>query len=375
MTSGGQIAMRGLLLQTLAALCEAIHDDDDWVSLSLEPNTPLDKTDFVWAYADGNSRAVQIKSSRSQLSKPDCSRWAAALKSDNPDASSWVLQLYGPVSGPLSTVRELDGVEVPTPRPLDIAGQLANAAHQLERYLRKIGIGTIPVELRELIVLAIVAKLSELSASPLTLDRRDLDEMLRNWILQAYPQAAQQLLLENCVATASWVFFPWIGREMHFSDRFSVESTIVAIDFTLANLGSCAALIEWVMLDIRQGDATWRYVPILECSAEKLVAASGVYTADVGSTPSKPKVVPSGGAVEVCIMFKSVGNDVRFAKGPLPAGRFSLKVLGKFHGMDYPREMLSTSFARTVDESKTDPRKMMLATPLFNYDVATGSSD
>jgi hypothetical protein len=58
--SGGDVALRGFLVQTLIALLEALNDDPPWTNVTLEPKLDSEKVDILWAYRDGTTKAVQV---------------------------------------------------------------------------------------------------------------------------------------------------------------------------------------------------------------------------------------------------------------------------------------------------------------------------
>jgi hypothetical protein len=72
--------MRGFLVQTLIALLEALRDDPPWTSVTLEPDLDSEKVDILWAYRDGTTKAVQVKSSQNPFSKTKVEQWAADLQ-------------------------------------------------------------------------------------------------------------------------------------------------------------------------------------------------------------------------------------------------------------------------------------------------------
>ena len=49
---GGQPAIRGYLVQTLIALLEAVDDQRQRTSVTLEPNVDSDKVDILWQFPD-----------------------------------------------------------------------------------------------------------------------------------------------------------------------------------------------------------------------------------------------------------------------------------------------------------------------------------
>jgi hypothetical protein len=80
MMSGGDVALRGFLVQTLIALLEALKDDPPWTSVTLEPNLDSEKVDILWVYQDGTKKAVQVKSSKNPFSPTQVKQWAGELQ-------------------------------------------------------------------------------------------------------------------------------------------------------------------------------------------------------------------------------------------------------------------------------------------------------
>jgi hypothetical protein len=62
----GQAGMRGYLVQTIVCLLDAL-EELNWSTVTLEPNEASEKVDILWRYADGRTKAVQVKSSRKQI--------------------------------------------------------------------------------------------------------------------------------------------------------------------------------------------------------------------------------------------------------------------------------------------------------------------
>ena len=74
--SGGPVAIRGYLVQTLVALLEALDADKDWISVTLEPPDHVsEKIDILWQYP-GKIKAVQVKSSINPFEDADVKQWA-----------------------------------------------------------------------------------------------------------------------------------------------------------------------------------------------------------------------------------------------------------------------------------------------------------
>ena len=80
MANGGQLAVRGFLVQTLIALLDALDEERTWTTVTLEPNIDSEKVDILWEFRDGR-KAVQVKSSHNPFNKSDVERWASDLES------------------------------------------------------------------------------------------------------------------------------------------------------------------------------------------------------------------------------------------------------------------------------------------------------
>jgi hypothetical protein len=95
--SGGPASIRGYLVQTLVALLYALDADNDWISVTLEPNHLSKKIDIFWQYKD-RTKAVQVKSSENQISKADAEHWAEEFQAARAVADKLELVLVGPCS-------------------------------------------------------------------------------------------------------------------------------------------------------------------------------------------------------------------------------------------------------------------------------------
>jgi hypothetical protein len=118
----------------------------EWTEVTLEPNAGSDKADILWRYADGRTKAVQVKSSENQIGKGDARRWAKELV-----GSVRALVLIGPCAAGVT--------EEPT---IAVNGATVGvAAHKLnrfrsERFKREIG-----AKLAAAVIGALTTKLAE----------------------------------------------------------------------------------------------------------------------------------------------------------------------------------------------------------------------
>jgi len=180
---GGREATRGIFLQALVCLLEALQDNV-WDSLALEPDLEAEKVDIAWYYPD-RTKVTQVKSSQDQLNVPDARKWANELEKSC-EASSYELILIAPCSGDLSKGIRYRNVEVPRPKPLDIQGLLEQSAHRLAVYLELRDRCAGRATTRENVVDSLVGRLLRYSASGRPTPRRDFEMLLDEWVQDAF---------------------------------------------------------------------------------------------------------------------------------------------------------------------------------------------
>ncbi|MCL4203062.1 MAG: SUMF1/EgtB/PvdO family nonheme iron enzyme [Pirellulaceae bacterium] len=179
--SGGDVALRGFLVQTLIALLEALRDDPPWTHVTLEPDVDSEKVDILWAYRDGTKKAVQVKSSKNPFSKTDVERWAGELQKSKA-ADGYELCLVGPAPPAIANLGRVGEVEVPTPKNLDLPGFKSDAAHRLHSLLPKLGLPTRTAEQLDDLVALLIENLASGSVDRQSLSREGLAELLRRWL-------------------------------------------------------------------------------------------------------------------------------------------------------------------------------------------------
>ena len=179
---GGREATRGIVLQALVCLLEALQDNI-WESLALEPDHEAEKVDIAWYYSD-RVKATQVKSSQNQINVPDAKKWAEELE-NSCEATSYELILIGPCSGELSKGQKYGNVEVPCPKPLDIQGLLEQSAHRLAVYLEWRGKAAGRATTRENVVDSLVGRLLRDSTDGKPTSRSEFEMSLDEWVQDA----------------------------------------------------------------------------------------------------------------------------------------------------------------------------------------------
>ena len=134
--SGGQANVRGVLVQTLIALLDAVLGDSSFEWVTLEPNLPSEKFDLLWKDGKG-LHAVQVKTSINPFSRKVVEDLTRQMKTkamgEVPGAECWLV-LVGHPDKYLARISELHGVKI------DVRGQtedalIEQAAHRLHKFL------------------------------------------------------------------------------------------------------------------------------------------------------------------------------------------------------------------------------------------------
>jgi len=186
----GNASVRGYLLQTVICLLDALNNDSQWTSLSIEPHLSSEKVDIVWYYSDPDeSKVTQVKSSQNQINKPQVKRWADELE-NSIQATSYELILIGPCSQGVVDLDKLGNVDIPIPRSLNIADLIEQSAHRLDNYLEGRQLSKVSAPIRELLVRALVTKLETYSTAGETISRKAFNQLLEEWILASSPSVA-----------------------------------------------------------------------------------------------------------------------------------------------------------------------------------------
>lgn len=147
--SGGPVAIRGYLVQTIVALLNIAQENPPFYEITLEPARAEGQFDFVWSNANGTT-AVQVKSTINAFSKEEVEKWATKLQAARKNEKCRLIL----VGNYLTSLRKVDriGEVVIEKKNLDIPGMKGHAAHQIDKFMREHNLGSSPPEEREKIV-------------------------------------------------------------------------------------------------------------------------------------------------------------------------------------------------------------------------------
>ena len=175
----GQDGNRGYLIQTVIALLESL-DRSDWGQLTIEPTYGSDKIDILWSGASA-TRVCQVKSSINQINQPAVKKWAAELEAQS-TADELTLILVGPCSSAVARMGSHGKVAIPCPRSPNFEEMLGFTAHLLDRFLVREKIHAQSPSHREIMVHALVTKLSIFASDGSPIERHKFVELLKIWV-------------------------------------------------------------------------------------------------------------------------------------------------------------------------------------------------
>jgi tetratricopeptide (TPR) repeat protein len=204
--SGGQIAIRGFIVQTLVALLGVVRNQARFVSITLEPNEAHEQFDFVWF--DGQQRhAVQVKSTQNEFQKPQVQEWARKLLEARQDEDC-TLMLVGNYHSSLAGEEAFGAVRLQK-RNLDLMMLRASAAEGIAHFLEQQSLHAGTAISRQEAVTYLEGKLLDASIVGREISRDELCGYLRSMIAQA-AQTTRSIDVSRIDSYAP-PFFP--GRE------------------------------------------------------------------------------------------------------------------------------------------------------------------
>jgi hypothetical protein len=180
---GGQDGLRGYLVQALVTVIDSLKDDNEWISVTMEPSNESEKVDVSWVYPENKKKVVQVKSSRNPFSYSKAKKWAEELKNGSPTATSYELFLIGDVENKLRNEidKGFNGVLIKQ-KPLDIEALNALISDSIDRFFSERGENKINYGIRTLISSNLKDKFLENSLYGKSLSRKELSETIINVI-------------------------------------------------------------------------------------------------------------------------------------------------------------------------------------------------
>lgn len=170
---GGSDAIRGYMVQAYVCLLDALRTDNEWHSLTLEPNRGNTQADFIW-HSAGGKRVVQVKSS---VKFNVASVRAAAEELERVEADTYELILAGYNFGTVRNEKKFGKVVVRLIQ-MDAVDLKILAADALDIYLTERGYPCTPNEFRKTVAAVLTEHLLNSSVGSRTLLRKELDDLI-----------------------------------------------------------------------------------------------------------------------------------------------------------------------------------------------------
>lgn len=252
--SGGVIAQRGFIFQSIIAIIECL-DGDDWDSIKVEPETENDKVD-IRLYKDGMVlSSIQVKSSINPFERSDVRNWLQGIREDAKGEGKILLCLVGDSFADACSEYVANTPEV---RTVSLENLGAIYSDTLIRYIRKAGLGKkVKVDDLELIDASIFSKIHRNSITDGAVSREQFED--------AFQRALPKGEIPKCLTPIPLVnqTVGLVGRdEIVRKVREMLENE--SCSFLVSGLGGIGktAVMQWVCNDTKNEG---KYVAWIDC--------------------------------------------------------------------------------------------------------------
>lgn len=325
----GSAGIRGYLLQTLISVLDSLVTDNEWDSLTLEPDLGSDKVDISWFYAaKGETKVTQVKSSQNQINVPQARQWAHELQSSF-SATSYELILIGPCSQGVIDLKRIDRVDIPIPKVLDISGLVEQSAHRLDKYLEDKGLSRTPPFVREILVGSLVTKFETYSTVGVPISRNDLHQLIINWLLTLYPPSVNEAAQMQCDILVDTIVFAVPSGPSH-------NSMAILLPLTSVNYGVRTAIIEWIAIKVESDGILKLYTPIGIVDYERFIQGHRQLHSENVKSNFSEFAVPKDSSKELCILFSQEENNPVYPFSLWTSGHYSFRVYVKYREKSIP---------------------------------------
>ncbi|PIF45325.1 hypothetical protein CLU96_2327 [Chryseobacterium sp. 52] len=178
---GGQHSLRGYLVQSLITVIDSLSNND-WGSVTLEPNKESEKVDIKWTYSNGEKKVAQVKSSINTFKYFKVQQWCTELENSTPDATHYELILVGHPAEKLIGLDKLDNVIIAPFKPLNMNSLLDEASVKIDKFYEAHGKAKITASVRELLVKILIQEMNFNAISGKEVLRTEFEALLLEWI-------------------------------------------------------------------------------------------------------------------------------------------------------------------------------------------------
>lgn len=211
----GRDGTRGYLYQTVASVLNSLNENN-WVSVEVEPDSDNDKIDVRWKYEDHTKKVTQVKSSINSITKANIIKWMDEIIKDASDAKEVLLLIIGNCSDSThsfikrlneNNLNQSERAEIPSldsyPGIVNIQqenfnyeGIEAKIITALNKFLTRKGEKLDYFQLETLIG-AIVYRFWVFSTKGQCLTKTQFEQMILEWISYMYPGVLKNDYIHN----------------------------------------------------------------------------------------------------------------------------------------------------------------------------------
>lgn len=186
---GGQHSLRGYLVQSLITAIDSLNNND-WSSVTLEPNNESEKVDIKWLYPNGEKKVTQVKSSIRIFKYFKVQQWCAELENGTPDATYYELSLVGHPDEKLIGSDKIGKVTIAPFKTLNMEALVDEASAKIDKFYETHGKSKITASVRELLVKLLIQEMNFNAIVGKEILRKDFETLLLNWIATIEKQIA-----------------------------------------------------------------------------------------------------------------------------------------------------------------------------------------
>lgn len=335
---GGREAIRGFAVQTLVCLFDSLASKDEWITVTLEPDSVNDKVDVYWEFADGSSCAQQVKSSVNPIGKGQVARWCSELKASG-RANKYQLILAGPIVNGVLASAPFDEVDIPTPTSVDTLTLVDQAITKVDRYLTSKSIDPVPLPLRESLIYELVARMTQAAIYGRKMSRAEFDGWVLSTITASYPEAVNQRLTANCAVL-------WSALEFAAPPNASTKSFELTLPITVVNGGVSMAIVEIFILRVSLGSLEMRYRPELVVS---MGPSQDYLTRRQHGQPFGDFAISPQSSIKQSVLFVPV-HRIGYESGEWTPGDYEIELFVKYASQAGLISVKKTSISVKLDE-------------------------
>lgn len=199
----GNAGIRGYLIQTIICVLDALEQDNDWISVTLEPTDESEKVDIRWKYPNDITKVCQVKSSQNIIRKSAAKKWCVELETNSPNANEYELLLVGNLDASLLSTPKIGNTIICEPKPLDTQLLIDIASTKIDSYYERKGKHKLSSRVREILVKSLTMHFGTNSIIGKEIERVEFDKLLKDWIsvieaqIEANPFASLAPPIEN----------------------------------------------------------------------------------------------------------------------------------------------------------------------------------